>query len=194
MITKKQVQIALITGLTAFSLSYHQAWAYDPGEQATEEGEILIFSEGTPEAPGAGFYIKEQNSNPGSQLLASDIHQDLTAFVEQNTGGIEEALLASESVQQGEALLAYNEKNGEWEEVLLSALTEADLSALTEADDVMMGTSPQLAVALFIGFLASTLSTLNAPRIIASNMRLLAGYSAAIFFSASAAVLLLLSI
>ena len=146
MITKKQAHIALITLLTTFSLSYHQVWAYpecsrskptemdtvpclvnwdfDPGEQATEEGEILIFSEGTPEVPGAKFYIKEQNSNPGSDLLASDVHQDLTAFVEQNIGSIEESLLASESAQQGKALLAYNENSGEWEEVLLSALTE----------------------------------------------------------------------
>ena len=109
MITKKQAYIALITGLTAFSLSYHQAWAgTDPGEQATEE---VIFSEGMPEAPG-------------TQLLASDVQQDLTAFVEQNIGSIEDALLASESAQHGEALLAYNENSGEWEEVLLSALTE----------------------------------------------------------------------
>ena len=159
MITKKQARSALITGLTAFSLSCHQAWAYDPGEQATEEGEILIFSEGALEAPGTELYIKEQNSNPRSQLLASDIHQDLTAFVEQNIGGIEEALLASESAKQGEALLAYNENSGEWEEVLFNALTETHALAKIARNELIPP------VLLFAASVA-TLAGLSAPKFI----------------------------
>lgn len=105
MITRKQTYAALITGLITFNLSYHQVWAYDQDEQDNEgQRAILIFSEGSPELKL--YCCEEQNANLESDLLASELHRDLSVFLQQHKSTIEEALLA------------YNEKKGEWEELL----------------------------------------------------------------------------
>lgn len=131
MITKKQTHAALITALITFNLSYHQVLGYGQDGQQDNEGqkEILIFSEGSPELKLYLYCCEEQNANLESDLLStSELHRDLGAFVQLHKSTIEEALLASESAQQGETLLAYNEKKGEWEEILSPNQEEGGIS------------------------------------------------------------------